>query len=40
MHLQLISITTKHVITMLYQNPSFDMMNEMLTGLPLLKRLS
>lgn len=25
---------------MIYQNPSFDMSNEMLTGLPLLKRLS
>jgi len=40
LHCLLISITTRQVINMLIQNPSFDLMNEMWTGLPLLRRLS
>lgn len=39
-HLQLISISTKQVIRMLNDNPSFDLMQEMWNGLPLLKRMS
>jgi hypothetical protein len=38
--MQLISVTTRHMMKMLSQNPSFDLMNEMWTGLPLLRRLT
>ena len=40
LHLQVISISTKQVIKMLNDNPSFDLMQEMWNGLPLLKRMS
>ena len=40
LHLQLISITSRQIIVMLRQNPSFDLMGEMITGLPLLKRMA
>jgi hypothetical protein len=40
LHLQLISISTKQVITMLNNNPSFDLMQEMWNGLPLLRRVA
>jgi len=36
-HLNLLSFTTNHVLKMLKENPSYDMMNQMFTGLPLLK---
>jgi hypothetical protein len=40
MHLQLVSISTRQVMTMLIQNPSFDLMGEMWNGLPLLRRMT
>ena len=40
LHLQLISITSRQVIEMLKMNPSFDLMGEMYTGLPLVRRMA
>lgn len=40
MHLQIISITTKQVLKMLIQDPSFDFMSELWSGLPLLRQTS
>lgn len=40
LHLQVISISTKQVMKMLIENPSFDLMQEMWNGLPLLRRMS
>ena len=40
MHLQIISITTKQVLTMLINDPSFDFMSELWSGLPLLRHTS
>ena len=40
LHLQLISITSRQVIEMLRMNPSFDLMGEMYTGLPLVRRMA
>jgi hypothetical protein len=40
LHLQVISISTKQVMKMLINNPSFDLMQEMWNGLPLLRRMS
>ena len=37
MHLQIKSITTKQVLTMLINDPSFDFMSELWSGLPLLR---
>ena len=38
--MQLISITSRQVIEMLKMNPSFDLMGEMYTGLPLVRRMA
>jgi hypothetical protein len=40
MHLQIISITTKQVLTMLINDPSFDFMSELWSGLPLIRHTS
>jgi hypothetical protein len=40
MHLQIISITTKQVLKMLINDPSFDFMSELWSGLPLLRHTS
>ena len=40
LHLQIISITSRQVIEMLKMNPSFDLMGEMYTGLPLVRRMA
>lgn len=39
-HLQLMAVTSRRVIEMLRLNPSFDLMAEMLNGLPLVRRMS